>query len=272
LAHTPLGEEISPPAAGDVQRRVPRQGTYLMIVSLAGDAHVGRANVNAGFFALAFGSALNPKLLAIDVLLARNRRRRAMFLAVLLAGFAVAATIGLVDVLVVQASATIEAQRRASAAVDVALGTLLVIIGALVLTRWLRQRRALAPAAGNQPRLAKGKNGWTERLLREPRLGLGVLVGAIIGLPGAFYLTALHRLVAGNWSTATQVAAVIIFVVIELMLIIIPFLFLEFRPERTMATLERSQGWLLTHARLVVGSIALALGAYLVITAIARLT
>jgi hypothetical protein len=232
--------------------------------------HVGRANVNAGFFALAFASALNPKLLAVDVLLARNRRRRAMFLAVLLAGFAVAVTIGLVDVLFIQASSTIAAQRHASAAVDLALGTLLVIIGALVLTRWLRQRRTPAPAGGSQAQRAK-KNGWTERILSEPRLGFGMVVGAIIGLPGVLYLTALHRLVAGNWSTATQVAGVIIFVVIELMLIIIPFLFLEFRPDRTVATLERSQSWLLRHARLVVGSIAFALGAYLVITAIARL-
>jgi len=242
-----------------------------MVVSLAGDSHVGRANVNAGFFALAFASALNPKLLAIDVLLARNRRRRAMFLAVLLAGFAVAVTIGLVDVLVIQASATIAAQRRASAAVDLALGTLLVIIGAVVLIRWLRQRRMPAPADGGQSQRAKKKNGWTERILCEPRLGFGIVVGAIIGLPGVLYLTALHRLSAGNWSTATQVAGVIIFVVIELGLIIIPFLFLEFRPVSTAAALERSQGWLLRHASLVVGSIALGLGAYLVISAIARL-
>jgi hypothetical protein len=233
--------------------------------------HVGLANVNAGFFALAFASALNPKLLAIDVLLARNRRRRAMFLSVLLAGFAVAVTIGLVDVLVIQASATIAAQRRASAAVDLALGTLLLIVGALVVTRWLRQRRAPSAAGGRQPQQPKRRNGWTERVLKEPRLGLAIAVGAIIGLPGALYLTTLHRLVAGNWSTATQVVAVIIFVVIELMLIIIPFLFLEFRPVGTVATLERSQGWLIAHASLVVGSIALGLGTYLVISAIVRL-
>jgi len=226
--------------------------------------------VNLGFFALAFGSALNPKLLAIDVLLARNRRRRAMFLAVLLAGFGVAVTIGLVDVLVIQASVTIAAQRRASAAVDLALGTVLLIIGALVLTRWLRRRRAPRPAGGTQPQRAK-ENGWTERILKEPRLDLAMVVGAIIGLPGVLYLTALHRLIAGHWSTATQVAGVIIFVVIELGLIIIPFLFLEFRPVSTAAALERSQGWLLRHASLVVGSIALGLGAYLVISAIARL-
>jgi hypothetical protein len=36
--------------------------------------------VNAEFFALAFSAALNPKLLAIDLLLIENRRPRAMFL------------------------------------------------------------------------------------------------------------------------------------------------------------------------------------------------
>jgi membrane-associated protease RseP (regulator of RpoE activity) len=59
--------------------------------------------VNGEFFLLAFGAALNPKLLAIDLLLARNRRPRAMFLCVLIGGISVAVTIGLIDVLVIQA-------------------------------------------------------------------------------------------------------------------------------------------------------------------------
>jgi hypothetical protein len=36
-----------------------------------------------------------------------------------------------------------------------------------------------------------------------------MLVGALIGIPGASYLTALHNLVTGKSSTATQVIAVI---------------------------------------------------------------
>jgi hypothetical protein len=38
--------------------------------------------MNAEFFALAFTAALNPKLLAVDLLLIENRRPRAMFLCV----------------------------------------------------------------------------------------------------------------------------------------------------------------------------------------------
>ena len=51
--------------------------------------------MNAAFFALAFLSALNPKLLALDLLLIENRRPRAMFLCLLLGGMTVALAVGL---------------------------------------------------------------------------------------------------------------------------------------------------------------------------------
>ena len=69
--------------------------------------------MNAEFFALAFTAALNPKLLAIDLLLIENRRPRAMFLCVLLGGMTVALTIGLLDVLTIYADA-LKAQGKVS--------------------------------------------------------------------------------------------------------------------------------------------------------------
>jgi hypothetical protein len=75
--------------------------------------------MSAEFFALAFVAALNPKLLAVDLLLIENRRPRAMFLSVLFGGLAVALTIGLLDVLVFQADA-INSQKTVSAGVDLA--------------------------------------------------------------------------------------------------------------------------------------------------------
>ena len=99
-----------------------------------------------------------------------------------------------------------------------------------------------------------------------------MLVGALIGIPGATYLTALHNLVTGTSSTATQVVAVVIFVIIDFLLIIIPFAFLELRPEATKALLKHSQDWLLSHALQLMASIALLLGAYLAISGLIRLT
>jgi hypothetical protein len=98
-----------------------------------------------------------------------------------------------------------------------------------------------------------------------------MLVEALCGIPGASYLTALHNLVAGHYSTATQVVAVLVFVLIEFLLIIIPFVSLALWPEATRAALKNSQEWLRGHARLLMAYTALILGAYLTVSALARL-
>ena len=228
--------------------------------------------MNAEFFGLAFLAALNPKLLALDLLLIENRRPRAMFLCLLLGGMTVALTIGWLDVLVVHADA-IHHQASVSAGVDLALGLLLLAAGALLATGRLQGRRkASVPAGDGPPDKPEKKDGWAQRVLSEPRLGLAMLVGAIVGIPGASYLAALHNLVTGKYSTATRVIAVAVFVVIDFLLIIIPFAFLELRPEATKARLKGTQDWLLSHARQLMATIALLLGAYLAISGLIRLT
>ena len=231
--------------------------------------------MNAQFFALAFIAALNPKFLAVDLLLIENRRPRAMFLCVLLGGVTVALTIGLLDVLVFHADA-ISSQKTVSAGVDLAIGLLLLAVGALVATGRLHGRRkAPVPAADGEPEKPEKKerkDGWAERVLAEPRLGLAMLVGALCGIPGGAYLSGLHILVTSKSSTANQVLGVILFVLIEFLLIIIPFAFLELRPEATKAALERAQDWLLGHARQLMAYTALILGAYLAISALVRLS
>ena len=221
----------------------------------------------------AFTAVLNPKLLAVDLLLIENRRPRAMFLCVLLGGLTVGITIGLLDVLVFHLDA-INSQKTVSAGVDLALGLLLLTVGALVATGRLHGRRKVPVPAGDgqsgQPQNEK-KDGWAARVLAEPRLGLAMLVGALCGIPGASYLAGLHILITSKTSTANQVIGVILFVLIEFLLIIIPFVFLELRPEATKAALGRSQEWLLGHARQLMAYTALILGAYLTISAAVRL-
>jgi Sap, sulfolipid-1-addressing protein len=167
----------------------------------------------------------------------------------------------------------IKAQGKVSAGVDLALGLLLLAIGALLITGRLHGRRKTPVPAGDGPGdKPQKKDGWAQRVLAEPRLGLAMLVGALIGIPGASYLTALHHLVAGEYSTATRVVAVAVFVVIDFLLIIIPFAFLELRPEATKAALKHAQDWLLGHALQLMATIALLLGAYLAISGVIRLS
>ncbi len=138
--------------------------------------------MNAEFFALAFTAALNPKLLAIDLLLIENRRPRAMFLCLLLGGMTTALTIGLLDVLTVHAD-NISSQGKISAGVDLAVGLLLLVLGALLATgRLHRRQRTPVPAGNGAPERPENKDSWAQRLLAEPRLGLAMLVGVLIGL------------------------------------------------------------------------------------------
>jgi uncharacterized membrane protein YedE/YeeE len=98
-----------------------------------------------------------------------------------------------------------------------------------------------------------------------------MLAGAVCGIPGASYLTGLHILITSQASTANPVIGVILFVLIEFLLIIIPFTFLELRPEATKAALKNAQDWLLGHARQLMAYTAMILGAYLTISALVRL-
>jgi hypothetical protein len=228
--------------------------------------------MNAEFFALAFFAALNPKLLAIDLLLIENRRPRAMFLCVLLGGLTVGLTIGLLDVLVFHIDA-VNSQKTVSAGVDLALGLFLLAAGALVATGRLHGRRkAPVPAGDGHPEQPEKKDGWAQRALAEPRLGLAMLIGAVCGIPGASYLTGLHILITSKSSTANQVVGVVLFVLIEFLLIIIPFVSLQLWPEATKARLKTAQGWLVGHARQLMAYTALILGAYLAVSALIRLS
>jgi|ERR1022692_923392 hypothetical protein len=224
--------------------------------------------MNAAFFGLAVLAALNPKLFAVDLLLIENARPRPMFACFLLGGMGMSLAVGLLDVFVVHADA-ISTQGSASAGLDLALGVPLVVIGALVATGRLHgRRRAPAPAGDGQ---RASRDGWAQRVLRAPRFGLAVLFGAVAGTPGASYITALHQLVTGKSATAVQAVAIVVFVLIEFSLVLIPFVFLQVRPEATKADLQRAQDWLMSHARQLMAAVALFVGAYMVISGLARL-
>jgi hypothetical protein len=122
--------------------------------------------MTATFFALAFLSAVNPKLLGVDLLLIDNERPRRMFACFLAGGIDVGVTIGLLDAFVLHAD-TLSAQGSASAGLDLAIGVPLVIIGVLLATGHGRRKKQPVPAGpdgGQQPK----KEGWAQRVLREP--------------------------------------------------------------------------------------------------------
>jgi hypothetical protein len=228
--------------------------------------------MNAEFFVLAFTAALNAEYLSVDLMLIENERPRAMFACILAGGIGTAVAIGLIDVLVLHAD-LIKAQEKPSAGVNLALGIILLVVGALLVSGLLPvRRRAKEPTDGQRSKEVKpDKESRILSVLRQPRLGFAWGVGVICGLPGVVYLTALHNLETGNWSTATRVVGVFVFVIIEFLLIIVPWLMLATSPERTAALLRRTQGWLSGHVSRLTAGVCLLLGAYLAINGLVNL-
>lgn len=229
--------------------------------------------MNAMFFALAFIAAANPKLLAIDLLLIQNKRPRAMFVSILVVGITTGVAVGLIIILALPASAA-HSERQASAGLDLALGLILLLIGGLLMTGILSHVWARRPQSGRRNgngKKRKNHTDWAQKALREPRLGVAFLVGFICGLPGAAYLTALHNLIRNKSSTGTEVVGIIIFVVIEFLLIIVPWLLLEIWPARTESVLRGTLAWVTAHAMALIAWVCLLLGVFLTVSGVVRL-
>ncbi len=224
--------------------------------------------MSAAFFGLALVAALNAKLFGVDVLLMENRRPRAMFLCFLLGALGVSVTLGVLDVLVFHAHA-VSTQSSISATIDVVLGVALLAIGGLVATGRLRGRDKARAAAGKPD--SEKKEGWAQRMLGEPRLALAVLIGALCGLPSAPYVSGLGQLTTGKPATATQIIGVVLFNLIMFSLVLIPVALLELRPEATKRSLRHANDWVSSHARQLLATVALAVGAYMAISGLARL-
>ncbi len=227
--------------------------------------------VTAEFFALAFSAAASPTLLAVDLVLIANQRPRAMLLCVLLGCLATAVAIGLVDVLVIHSDVT-KTQHSLGPAGDLAIGLLSLAAGVLLITGLPRRRAAKRRASRRRENKHPGQlPGWAQRALTKPRLGAAVLVGAVLGLPGGFYLAALHDLNTAHLSTTTRVVAVIVYCLIEFTLLIVPAILLIVRPQSVHALLARAQAWLIRNGRRALAYVALALGTYLTISGLVSL-
>ena len=223
--------------------------------------------MNAAFLGLACLAALNPKLLVIDLILASNKRPMLMFTCFLLGGIGLGLTVGLLDVLVLHLDA-VKAQNHSSGGLDLALGIPLLAVGALLATSHLhrRRRRPAPPEAKRPSKLAV----WAQRVLHEPRYGLAVLIGVAVGTPGGSYLLALHHLISSKVPTAVAVIGVIVFVLINWVLVLVPFAFLMARPQGTEDALKRFEHWLTSHERQVAAGVCLLAGAYMVISGLVR--
>jgi hypothetical protein len=220
--------------------------------------------VDATVVTLALLAAMNPKLLAFDLLMIENRRAQAMFAAFACGALGMAVTLGILQITVLKVT-VIGTQRTLDAGVSLAMGVVLLTLGVLILRGRLRPSRA---RAGRRP---SRMEIWTRRALVEPHPGAAYAVGLLAGIPGASYLTALRSLINGGDPLGAQVLAVVVFNVIQFAVVLVPLVALSRWPEETSRRLRGAHDWLMGHAWLIIACVVVAAGAYLALTGALRL-
>jgi hypothetical protein len=110
---------------------------------------------------------------------------------------------------------------------------------------------------------------WAERHLNRANAAVAFAVGALINLPGPFYLLALGDIAEGDYSTGEQIGLIVLFNAIMFTLLEVPLLGYLIRPEQTAERVAALSTWLNANGLRVMGWLLGAVGASLVVQGIA---
>ncbi len=213
--------------------------------------------------ALALAASIYPPAVAAVIALGRGAEVRSrVFAFVLAAGLVTYAVGALILYALVELGATGAHHLTPGAAVDVALGVLLMLL-ALRLHR--KRPDPGAPAAS--PAATPSK---IERYLQSRRLAFALGIVLYV-LPSPIYIGAVKAIADANLSTSAELLDLIVVVVVMLWLIELPMLMLLVVPDRAAGTLERINLWFARHGRTLAILAAVVVGLYLIVKGVVRL-
>jgi uncharacterized protein YjeT (DUF2065 family) len=163
---------------------------------------------------LALGASIFPLLLACVAIMISRPEPRRLLIAFYVGGLVTSVSIGIATLAVLKSGDSALGSTRSAPAPGVsivtgALGLLLAWLmvssrGHAMLDRWGGRRRRRKPKAEAGP-------SWAERSLGGASWKIALLVGAVINLPGPFYLLALGKIAKAGDSTPHAVALILLF-------------------------------------------------------------
>lgn len=218
---------------------------------------------------LAIGSAVFPMLLAgVAVLLSRTNPDR-LLLAFWLGGFTVSVTAGIIIVQVFgEAAASLGSEgKNLSPGVSVAAGVLALVLAWLLGTN--RGHDLVESWREHRPHHTKvkakpSKQPWAERVLSDSGVPVAAVAGAIMNLPGPFYLLALGDIASKHWGLPSEVALILLFNVVMLILVEAPLIGYMIDPDRTDELVSRLSAWLNRNGLKIIAVLAAVWGVSLI--------
>lgn len=205
---------------------------------------------------LGLGSAIFPLLLAcVAILLSRPHPRMLMF-AFYLGGMTTSILAGLIVLDAFKGGKSVAGSTTSAPHpwLSIAGGLL-----ALLLAWFLYSGRAGALAARRKARKAAEEGppqpSWAERRLDRAGPALAATIGAVINLPGPFYILALGDIVKGHYSGVQEVALILVFNLTMFLLLEVPLLGYLVRPKETEARVAALSKWLNANGLRVMGAL-----------------
>jgi hypothetical protein len=222
---------------------------------------------------LACLAALFPLMLAAVVVMLTRPKPKRLLVSFLIGGWAMSITAGL---LVLSAfSGTSDELLGSNDTVHpgayLVFGALCLVAAYVMGTARGAEMRARRAARRPAKPAAEGPSR-AERALGGDRPAVAFVVGAVINLPGIYYLSALHDLATGDYTTAQQLSAIVVFNLIMFSFAEIPLLGYLISPEKTADLVGRFQAFLGRNATRIVAILALGFGAALIVKGILVLT
>jgi Sap, sulfolipid-1-addressing protein len=226
----------------------------------------------AHILVLACLAALFPLMLAAVVVILTRPRPTPLLLSFLIGGWAMSVTTG---VLVLHAFEGADPEVLGSSetvppGAYLFGGVLCLAVAYLMGTdrgAALRARRAAKRPATP----AKEGPSRAERALGGDRAALAFAVGAVINVPGVYYLSALHDMATGGYSNAEQIALIVLFNLVMFALVEVPLVSYAISPEKTAERVRRFQDLLTRNASRIVAVLALGFGIALIAKGVAGL-
>jgi cytochrome c biogenesis protein CcdA len=194
-------------------------------------------------FVLAVASMFWPALLAVDVVAFKSARPITILAGFLAGGLLATVGVGCVIVFSLEQTALASSSRHTfDASVYIVVG-LAALVGAFLVRRRDRQRRASPPPP--KPH----KESRVDRL-GDHGIWLAFVTGVVLNLfPGVFPFIALKDIDELNYSAAATVAVIVGFYLVMFVPVEAPLLAFLVVPERTERAVDRFNVWLSANAR-----------------------
>jgi hypothetical protein len=224
---------------------------------------------------LAFGACVFPTLLACVAIIISRPTPRRQLLAFYAGGLLTSVSAGIAVLAVFTNGDAVLGNTSSSPHPTTSIVTgLVALLGAWVMTS-TRGNAMLTRWRSNyghrrKPKRVDGR-AWAERTLDRASWKVAFLVGAIINLPGPFYLLALGEIARGSYSMGGQLALILLFNAIMFVLLEVPLVGYLVRPDATAARVAALSRWLNANGLRITGWLVGLAGAGLLVDGIAAL-